>query len=374
MCKRNTEQGKPYKRYRYKWDSKAFKAIICILSIVLLLLGAYGAWILSKTLRLSYDRTDAVSNAKQLISQIEYGSRTGEKLNIILKNDIELDQPDVDTLLNIPNREGGKGAWLYGKLDGQYNKIYFKQNVILKAPLFNCIAKDAVICNLTIDNSLLYAQRANGALATLSHTNMGALSNIRLDNCTVNLSGAGDKNLSVSGLVVYNFGKISCCAAKIDVVFLSDSLEDKKYFSQDGQKINVRWKSQFGAIATECVEGGIIENIVVQVKFPKNFAPMTLAPYSNVEEQERNLIVGYVVGYSKDYKSSSEDLNARKGILRNIFVMDSQNAQFACDRAFFEQGDSVFIGEKIKNWDGWESNTNIDGGFPQFVFNNGENK
>ena len=95
MCKRNTEQGKPYKRYRYKWNSRAFKALICSLSIVLLLLGAYGAWILSKTLRLSYDRTDAVSNAKQLISQIEYGSRTGEKLNIILKNILTIHSNDV---------------------------------------------------------------------------------------------------------------------------------------------------------------------------------------------------------------------------------------------------------------------------------------
>lgn len=372
MGKRNTEEGKPYKRYRYKWNSRAFKILICFLSILLLLLSAYGAWTLSQTIRFTQDRFQEVNDAKELISQIEYSSRTGEKVNLALHDDIDLSQEDIDALHNLPNREGSAGAWFYGTLNGQYKKITFKTDTILDAPLFSCITEGSKILNLSIENPVLSVQGTNGALATLSHTNLGTLENIRLNNCTVNLSGAGSKTLSVSGLVVYNFGTISHCATKIRAAFLSEGYDDGIYFSQNGQKINVRWKCQFGAIAAECIGEGLIENVVTSVTFPNGFAPLSLAPYN--EEQERNLIVGYVVGYSKDFTLGNNGEKSNKGTLRDLFVLNSQNTQYACDHDYFEEGDSTFICEKTKDWDGWKSDANIDEGFPQFVFATGVNQ
>lgn len=225
-----------------------------------------------------------ITTAEEFVDAINANSvLKASKKRFDLGNDIILDRGDLTRLNSIDNGMGEEGALLYGKFDGNGHTI--KIDHTISKPIFKQIY--GTICNLKIQCKDLDGTSEDVSQScVLAETNYGIISDIRLDINRIALDG-GRKN-NVAGLVNNNLGTIRCCVVTVDLVsanaaFLSD------------ERVLGEWYSRFGAVATNNIGQGIIEDVFVKVDFVDNFVVLTLAVYNM--NGSRNMAIGAAIGF-----------------------------------------------------------------------------
>lgn len=208
---------------------------------------------------------------------------------IVLLNDIDL-EGSADNIWSTPICKEDKNYENYGfagTFDGNgkaIKNLYLKNvdkdgdsKADFKPSLFEYVSSEGSIRNLSLENVQLDAAStfwSSDCISSLVQTNLGTISNCKVQGKAFYNGAANDNTSSVSGFVQANYGTIINCLSDVDFDIVSDSNRGEFGIAQFQGK---DWKNQ---------HYGEIENCVVEGKMNQTTSDADVSVYPVTRESQ----------------------------------------------------------------------------------------